>query len=109
MYRLTRNKARQSAICKKMRDAKARKREALAAEIGPRPAPFQPPDLRRVVIVIDYDFEPVIDVYRLGNSGRIDSYQVSKNGADAGRAGWANFCKRLSVHYPRVVSPLSVE
>ena len=104
MYRLTRNRAKQIAICKRMREGKEAKRQALARDLGPRPAIYQPPELRRVVIVIDYNTEPKIDIYRMTKTNRIDSYEISKNGEQIKGAGWANFCKRLSVHYPRVLS-----
>lgn len=104
MYRLTRNKARQDAICKRMREGKERKRLERIRDLEPRPAIYHPPALRRVVVVIDYDIVPKVDIYRLGDSGRIDSYTVTKNGERMEGAGWSNFCKRLSVHYPRLMS-----
>jgi len=104
MYRLTRKKARQNEICRRMRDAKARKHAARAAELGPRDAVYTPPELRRVVIVIDYDFEPKIDVYKFTRSPRIDRYAITHNNVPVASMGWANFCKRLSAHYPRVLS-----
>ena len=81
--------------------------ERRADELGPRSAPFEPPKLRRVVVVIDYDFGFKIDIFRLFRTNRIDSYHATHNGAPVdGRIGWANFCKRLSAHFPRLLSPV---
>lgn len=108
MYKITRKKGRQNEICRRMREAKARKHAALAAELGPRKAMYTPPELRRVVIVIDYDFETKIDVFKLTRSPRIDRYHITHNNNPATGAGWANFCKRLGTHYPRILSPLAI-
>lgn len=109
MYKLTRKKARQNHICRIMREGKERKREALAAELGPRESLYTPPELRRVVIVIDYDMQPRIDIFKLTRTQRIDRYDISHNNQPAGGMGWANFCKRLSAHYPRLLSQRSME
>jgi len=47
-----------------MRYGKERRHAELAAELGPRPAPFEPPKLRRVVVVIDYDLGVKTDTFR---------------------------------------------
>lgn len=89
-----------------MRVGKSTLQQQRAEELGPRPAPFHPPKLRRVVIVIDYDFGPKINIFRLFRSNRIDSYTAEHNGQTVeGRVGWANFCKRLSAHFARLQSP----
>ena len=58
------------------------------------------------MVVIDFDMnQPRVDVFRLHRSNRIDSYLAEHNGKPVnGRIGWANFCKRLSGHFPRVAS-----
>lgn len=111
MYRYTEKKAKRDKICRRMRQGKEEKRLALAAELGPRPPTYQPPKLRRVVVVMDFDLGFKIDVFRLWrrNKQRIDSYRISHNDKDAGRMGWSNFCKKLSTHYPRVLSPYAGE
>lgn len=107
-YQKTRKKVRKDAICRRMRDGKARLREARAIELGPRPTPFEPPKRRRIVVVIDLDFGLKVDVFRFFRTKRIDSYRVEHNGKPIeGRIGWANFCKRLSAHYPRILSPIA--
>jgi len=50
-----------------------------------------------------------VDVFKLARSHRIDRYQVTHNQAGAVGMGWANFCKRLSGHYPRLTSPMALE
>ena len=109
MYRLTRKKVKQNSICQRMREGRARKLATRAHELGPRNAIYQPPTLRRVVIVIDFDHGPRVDVFKLARSHRIDRYQVTHNQAGAVGMGWANFCKRLSGHYPRLTSPMALE
>lgn len=104
MYKVTRNKSRRDAICRKMREAKARKKQTITTELSQRDEIPMLPGLRRVVIVIDYDINPKIDIYRLQRTNRVDSYAITKNGDAVGAAGWTNFCKRLSVHYPRLLS-----
>ena len=106
MYHRTRKKILKDAVCAKMRDGKDRRRQELAAELGPRTAAYVPPKLRRVVIVIDFDLGAKVDVFKLFRTGRIDSYRIEHNGRKIdGRLGWANFCKRLSAHFPRILSP----
>lgn len=99
-YRRTDRYARQRA-------ALARKRQArdIAGESVDAIADWQPPKLRRIIIVIDYDFGTRINIWRLYRSARVDSYHVTHNhNAVPGRIGWANFCKRLSAFFPRVLS-----
>lgn len=109
MYRITRKKAAADRRFRAMRAAAARQRSAgPACDIDLTP-PYQPPALRRVVIVIDYDLgEPRIETFRLRRTNRIDSYTIDHNGRKLpGRAGWANFCRRLSTHFTRLASPAS--
>lgn len=104
MFRHTRKKARTDAICAKMREGKASRREDRIRELGRRPPTYVPPELRRVVVVIDYDLDKV-DVFRLQRTERIDTLAVSHNSNEPERMGWSSFCKRLSCHYPRLLSP----
>lgn len=108
MYRKTEKKRRKELICKRMREGRERKREQEIAELGPRDPIYQPPELRRIVIVIDYDIEPKIDVFRMFRTERIDTYRVTHNHKPADRSGWSNMCKRLSTHYPRLLSPMAM-
>lgn len=103
MYRLTRNKSRQNTICKRMREGKERKRLE-NVDLTPR---FSVPNLRKVIIVIDYDLNK-IDTFRLEKTSRINTYQVTRNKENPDNMGWSNFCKRLSVSYPSLLSPRSM-
>lgn len=106
MYHTTRQRKRQSEICARMRAVKELQRIQTAIELGPRSAIFTPPKLRRVVVVIDYDLGVKVDVFKMRRTNRIDSYSVEYNTKSVdGAIGWTNFCKRLSVHYPRLLSP----
>lgn len=101
MYHVTRKKQQKDKMCARMRAGKAviRLRNSV-----PRNPPWEPPERRRVIIVIDFDFGIKVDLFWLFRSDRIDSYNVEHNGKRlGGRIGWANFCKRLSAHFPRVM------
>jgi hypothetical protein len=92
-----------------MRAGKERKRMALAADAEHRPG-VDIPALRRLVIIIDYDLGQRVNVFELRRTDRIDSYRVAHNGEPlAGRVGWSNFCKRLSVFFPRLMSASAVQ
>jgi len=72
-YRKTKKSIRNAAICARMREGKARKRIEGEAPDYPKPLP----DLRRTIIVIDYDRglheQHQIDLYR---TNRIDQYRL---------------------------------
>lgn len=73
------------------------------------PAPDYPPELprlRRVVIVIDYDFgEPVIKTMRLYRTSRIDSYRAEANGRVwKQHVGWSGICEGLRKSFIRLSS-----
>ena len=76
----------------------------MAREVEPR---WSPPDLRRRLIIEDYDSgavtRTVIDMHA---STRIDSYRVRINGnALAGRLGWSRILGLLRIAMPRKCSP----
>ena len=85
-----------------MREGKARAR--MAREPVPR---WQPPDLRRRLIVEDFDTgevkRTVIDMHA---TPRIDSYRVVIDGKpQAGRLGWSRILDRVRLAMPRKCSP----
>jgi len=48
-----------------------------------RPAPDYPvnlPELRKIIVIIDYDFGKKVNVMRLYKTGRIDQYRAEANG-----------------------------
>ena len=68
---------------------------------------WQPPELRRRLIVEDYDAggvnRTVIDMHR---TSRIDCYRVTVNGImQAGRPGWTRVLDMLRRAMPRKCSP----
>lgn len=72
----------------------------------PQPARWTPPDLRRRLIVEDYDsgkmVRTVIDMHA---TTRIDSYRVVIDGkAQSGRLGWSRVLDRLREAMPRKCS-----
>lgn len=95
MYRRSNRYSRQLA---NMRAAKERKR--LEGD-----APDYPPDLpeiRREVLVIDYDTgTAVAHHYVLRRSRRVNSYRVEENGREwCGRWGWARFLAVVRQRFP---------
>lgn len=85
-----------------MREAKARKREAL----GPRAAPWSPPALRRIVVVIDFDSgRPMMRMMQLWRGDRIDRYRVRTPRGDARNpAGWSKALVAVRKKMPRVAA-----
>lgn len=83
-----------------MRAAKARKREAL----GPRAAPWSPPDLRRIIVVIDFDSgRPMVRMMQLWRGDRIDRYRVrSSKGVAKRPIGWSKALAAVRKKMPRV-------
>jgi hypothetical protein len=95
--------------------ARARKLEAMrrgkeAARLA-RPASGRPldlPDLRREVIVIDYDTGlPVTHTLHLHKTRRVDTYRIVADGKSWKCGGWTAALDGLRKAYPRVPSPRS--
>ncbi len=100
---------------KRQREARARKLEAMRrgkdrARMA-RPAPGRPPELpelRREVIVIDYDTgQPITHTLHLYRTARVDTYRVEADGRPWKRCGWSAALEGLRKAYPRVPSPRS--
>jgi len=68
---------------------------------------WQPPALRRRLIVEDYDTGEVMrTVIDMHSTTRIDCYRVTVNGiAQAGRPGWTRVLDLLRKAMPRKCSP----
>ena len=84
-----------------MQEGRARAR--MEREMPPR---WSPPDLRRRVIVEDYDTGEVRrTVFDLHATTRIDSYRVTIDGKpQPGRLGWSRILDRLRLAMPRKCS-----
>ncbi len=86
---------------KQMRDAKERKR--LNSVLSNYPAEL--PDLRRMVIVIDYDFGKVVEIMKLHKTNRIDCYKAVINGKVwRKRIGWAKAVEGIRKSFTRIHS-----
>lgn len=74
-----------------------------------RPAPGRAPDLpelRREVVVIDYDSgAPVTHTLHLYRTERVDTYRIEADGQTWRRAGWSACLAGLRKAYSRVPSP----
>lgn len=71
---------------------------------GPAPDyPVELPELRRQIIVRDFDFGPVEYTFDLLKSPRIDSYRVRVDGKVLpGRYGWARALELIRKGFLRV-------
>lgn len=97
MYRKT-NKYK--TICSRMRAAKDR----LRMEADPPAYPVELPDLRRRIIVEDYDDgQPIRHEFCLYRSDRIDCYRVVVDGAEwKQKIGWSQILAGLRRALPRL-------
>lgn len=104
MYRKrTRECAARAKLRANQRAAKERKRLE-----GPAPDyPQELPKLRRIVIVIDFDFGPMVEVFSLWRTRRVDCYRMTrKDGTTiAGHIGWAKALETIRKGFVRVSSP----
>jgi hypothetical protein len=75
-----------------MRDAKDLRR-LNSNVIGP--LSWEPPKLRRIVIVIDFDLgKRVVKFFKMYKTHRIDTYRIVDEEGVAIKAGWANFINK---------------
>lgn len=77
-----------------------------------RPAPDYPaalPDLRRRIVVEDFDFGHRVHVIELHRTGRVDQYRAVVDGVVwKRRIGWSGVLAGLRKALPRVMSPRRV-
>jgi len=100
---------------KRQQEAQARKLEAMRrgrdrARMAREPEGRAPelPNLRREVIVIDYDSgEPVTHTLHLFKTRRVDTYRIEADGKPWKCSGWSAALVGLRKAYPRVPSPRS--
>lgn len=85
---------------------KWRPRSEAAAEL-PRPALWQPPELRRRVTIEDFDGpEAQVHVIELHRTSRIDCYRAVVDGRVwRARVGWSRVLDGLRKAMPRLGSP----
>ena len=98
-YRLTKKAAAQRQRLLAMRAGRDRAR--LAA-----PAPDYPPtlpDLRRRIVIEDFDFGHKVHVLELHRTNRVDCYRVVADGVEwKERIGWSKILAGLRKSMPRV-------
>ena len=84
-----------------MREAKERKRLE-----SPTPAyPAQLPELRRRIIVIDYDFGEVVHQIDLYRTNRVDCYRAVADGRPwRDRIGWSRVLEGIRKSFLRVAA-----
>lgn len=102
MYRKPTDKQRRQL------DAMKRGRELAAMAREPRGRAPDLPELRREVIVIDYDSgQSVTHTLHLYRTSRVDTYRIDADGKPWKRGGWSACLVGLRKAYPRVPSPRS--
>ena len=91
---------------RRSKETLARMRAGKDAARMERPAPDYPPilpELRRRVIVIDYDFGERIHTLDLYRTNRVDCYRVVADGVEwKKRVGWSKILAGLRMSLPRV-------
>lgn len=97
-----RHRSKMSAKMAAARAAKERKR--LAGP--PRDYPRELPELRRRIVVIDYDFGRVVHRIDLYRTHRVDCYRAVADGRPwHDLIGWSRILEGLRKSLPRVLSP----
>ena len=102
-------------LTKRQRDQRARKLEAMRrgkdrARMARDPEGRAPelPNLRREVVVIDFDSgEPVTHTLHFYKTRRVDVFRVESDGQPWKCCGWSVALAGLRKAYPRVPSPRS--
>lgn len=104
MYRKPSPK-RQAAHARKL-EAMRRGRDRANANKPPRLYPPMLPELRREVIVIDYDSgQPVTHTLHLFKTRRVDTYRIEADGKPWKCGGWSAALVGLRKSFQRVPSP----
>ena len=79
------------------------RRTARAEALEPRQADWQPPEVRRVVTIVDFDGPtPVERVITMRRTERIDTYAVQFGDRQPRRMGWSETLRLLRKSLPRV-------
>lgn len=95
-YRTTKKRLEQLAA---MREAKARKRISGLEQSYP----VALPDLRRRIVIEDFDFGHKVHVLELFKTDRVDCYRVVADGVEwKERIGWSRILAGLRKSMPRV-------
>ncbi len=102
-YRITKKQREQ---LRRMREAKKRMRLSGA----PPEYPPDLPELRRRIVIIDYDHGRQVHRLDLYRCGRIDCYDVHADGQLwRRRVGWSRILEGLRKSLPRLMSPAVLE
>lgn len=98
-YRLTKKAAAQRHRLIAMRAGRERARLS-----APAPDyPVQLPELRRRIVIEDFDFGHKVHVLELHRTNRVDCYRVVADGVEwKRRIGWSNILAGLRKSMPRV-------
>lgn len=97
---------RKRIVGSKKLEAMRRGKEAarMSREFDPRPPEL--PDLRRRIVITDYDFGEVTHTIDLYRTGRIDCYRAVADGQQwKDRIGWSSVLVAIRKSFIRVLSP----
>jgi len=93
---------------RRSRETLAKMRSVRDASRMARPAPDYPPalpELRRRIVITDYDFGERVHTLDLYRTGRVDCYRVHVDGKPwKARIGWSKILEGLRKSLPRVGS-----
>lgn len=99
MYRLTKKAKKQRETLAEIR--RGRERARIEGPVPDYPAPL--PDLRRQIIIRDFDFGEKIHTLDLYRTNRVDCYRVVADGTEwKYRVGWSKILAGLRKSLPRV-------
>ena len=88
-----------------MRRAKERKRIDSSCPDYPK----EVPKLRKVIIIINFDFGVKINVMKLFRARKIDQYRVEANGKHWGTMGLSKIFEGIRKSMPRVLSKRALD
>lgn len=75
----------------------------------PPDRPFTPPELRRIIIIIDFDFGKMVNIIRLYKTNRIDCYQAVVDGKIwKEKIGWTKVLEGIRKSFIRINSPTNI-
>ena len=65
--------------------------------------PFEPPKLRRIIVIIDFDFGKMVNIIRLYRTRRIDCYQAVIDGKIwKENIGWSKVLEGIRKSFVRI-------
>jgi len=93
---------KRTKISKKLAAMRAAK-ERIRLESPAPDYPFEPPKLRRIIVIIDFDFGKMVNIIRLYKTNRIDCYQAVIDGKTwKNHIGWSKILEGIRKSFIRI-------